>query len=118
MFLDLLLRGVEPPATRVAVPPLRADDHVRIAAPSKPVAQELLSSAVRAGRIDIGDPGSVGSVQHRKGPGPHAGDAAVGQVTLPAAGDVGRTAQGSQAQPNRDTTGPPAPSAAVGIAPP
>src|SRR5580704_5258517 len=29
MFLDLLLRSVEPPATGIAVSPLRTDDHVR-----------------------------------------------------------------------------------------
>src|SRR6266567_8295449 len=109
MFLDLLLLRVQPPATRVAVPPFRADDHIRVAPPSKPVTQELLGPAIRAGRIDVGDPGRAGGVQYREGPGPQAGDAAIGQVILPAAGDVGRPAQSGQSQPDPGDHRPPGP---------
>jgi site-specific DNA recombinase len=108
-FCQLRKDHLEPPATRVAVPPFRADDHVRVAAPSKPVAQELLGPAIRAGRIDVGDPGRVGGVQYRQGPGPQAGGAAIGQVILPAAGDVGRSAQSGQSQPDPGDHRPPGP---------
>jgi site-specific DNA recombinase len=108
-FCQLRKDHLEPPATGVAVSPFRADDHVRIAASSKPVTQELLGPAIRAGRIDVGDPGRVGSVQHREGPGPQAGDAAIGQVILPAAGDVGRAAQSGQSQPDPGDHRPPCP---------
>src|SRR6516225_9126940 len=93
MFLDLLARSVKPPATGIAVPPLRPDHHVRTAALGQPAGQEFLRPAVRTGRIDVPDPGRVSSIQHREGPGPHAGNAAVGQVLLTAAGDVRRAAR-------------------------
>src|SRR5690242_19398077 len=109
MFLDLLLRSVEPPATGIAVPPLRTDDHVRMAALGQPAGQELLRPAVGTGRVDVPDPGRVRSVQHREGPGPQAGNAAVGQVLLTAAGDVRRAAQSGQPQPGPGDHGPPGP---------
>jgi hypothetical protein len=59
-----------------------------------------LRPAVGTGRVDVPDPGGVGSVQHREGPGPHTGHAAVGQVPLTAAGDVRRAAQSGQPQPD------------------
>src|SRR5689334_12452097 len=98
MFLDLLARSVKPPVTGIAVSPLRTDDHVRLAALGQPAGQEFLRPAVGTGRIDVSDPGRVSSVQHREGPGPHAGNAAVGQVLLTAAGDVRRAAQRGQPQ--------------------
>ncbi len=100
MLFYLVLISVEPPAARIAVPPFRPDDHVRMAALSEPAAQEFLCPAIRAGHIDVPDPSSVGSVQHREGPGSHSSDAAVRQVILPAAGDVCRAAQGGQPQPD------------------
>src|SRR6516162_1457599 len=107
MVLDLLARSVKPPATGIAVPPLRPDDHVRTAALGQPAGQEFLRPPVRTGRIDVPDPGRVSSIQHREGPGPHAGNAAVGQVLLTAAGDVRRAAQSSQPQPDpRDHRSP------------
>src|ERR1700730_3484276 len=116
MFLDLLLRSVEPPATGIAVSPLRTGDHVRMAALGQPAGQEFLRPAVGTGRVDVPDPGRISRVQHREGPGPQAGHAAVGQVLLTAAGDVRRAAQSGQSpSPIRGPTDPPAPSAAVGI---
>ena len=107
MLLDLLHRSVEPPATGIAIPPLRTDDHVRMAALGQPAGQELLRPAVGTGRIDVPDPGRVRSIQHREGPGPQAGNAAVGQVLLTAAGDVRRAAQSGQPQPDpRDHRSP------------
>jgi len=100
MLLDLLLRGVQPPATGVAVSPLRTDDHVRMTALGQPAGQEFLRPAVGTSRVDVPDPGRVGSVQHREGPGPHPGHAAVGQVLLTAAGYVRRAAQSGQPQPD------------------
>ena len=93
MFLDLLPRSVEPPATGIAVSPLRTDDYVRMAAFGQPAGQEFLRPAVGTGRVDVPDPSRVGGVQHREGPGSQAGHAAVGQVLLMAAGDVRRAAR-------------------------
>ena len=107
MFLDLLARSVKPPATGIAVPPLRPDDHVRMAALGQPAGQEFFRPAVRTGRIDVPDPGRVRGIQHREGPGPHAGNAAVGQVLLTAAGDVRWATQSGQPQPDpRDHRSP------------
>src|SRR6185437_15800894 len=107
MFLDLLARSVKPPATGIAIPPLRPDDYVRMAALGQPAGQEFLRPAVGTGRIDVPDTGRVSSIQYREGPGPHAGDAAVGQVLLTAAGDVRRAAQSGQPQPDpRDHRSP------------
>ena len=44
MLLHLLLIGVEPPPARIAVAPLRADDHIRITALGKPATQKLLGN--------------------------------------------------------------------------
>ena len=78
-----------------------------MAALGQPAGQEFLRPAVGPGRVDVPDPGRVGGVQHRERPGPHAGHAAVGQVLLPAAGDVRRAAQRGQPQPDpRDHRSP------------
>ena len=99
-FCQLRKDHLEPPATGIAVSPLRTDDHVRMAVIGQPVGQEFLRPAVGTGRVDVPDPGRVGSVQYREGPGPQAGNAAVRQVLLTAACDVRRAAQSGQPQPD------------------
>ena len=99
-FCQLRKDHLEPPAGGIAVSPLRTDDHVRMPPLGQPAGQEFLRPAVGTSRVDVPDPGRVGSVQHREGPGSQAGHAAIGQVLLTAAGDIRRAAQSSQPQPN------------------
>jgi hypothetical protein len=66
----------------------------------EPARQEFLRSAVGTGRVDVPDPGRVGSVQHRERPGLQASHAAVRQILLTVTGDIGRAAQRGEPQPD------------------
>src|SRR5918992_3752379 len=64
-ILDLVLLRVDAPAGGVRVAPFRTDGDVSGPTTVEPRREELLRPSVRAGRVEIADPGLVGRVQHR-----------------------------------------------------
>lgn len=99
VVLDLMGVGIQPPPTRVRIPPLRPD-HGPFVAPAavQPRRQELLGPAVGTRDVDVGDARVPRGVEHLGGPATHRVDVvvAVEVVGVPEV-DVGRAPQRSEA---------------------